>query len=157
MVWTYFMKVDSSIDTLIDLALHEDLGERGDITSEWFIDSNHRSIGKIVSREDAVVSGVKIMDRVFQKIDRGLELKTIRPDGSEILPGDVIYEIEGKTQSILTGERTALNFLQRLSGCATVTRQFCRLVAHTKVKLLDTRKTTPGWRLIEKEAVYTMQ
>lgn len=147
------MKVDSSIDTLIDLALHEDFGERGDITSDWFIDPNHRSIGKIVSRENAVVSGVRIMDRVFEKIDRGLEFKTNRPDGSEVLPGDVIYEIKGKTQSILSGERTALNFLQRLSGCATVTRQFCRLVSHTKAKILDTRKTTPGWRLVEKEAV----
>ncbi|MDF1754559.1 MAG: carboxylating nicotinate-nucleotide diphosphorylase [Verrucomicrobiales bacterium] len=147
------MNSDPSIDPLIDLALAEDLGDRGDVTSQMFVDPDHRSIGQIVSREDAVVSGIRIMDRVFEKVDPDLKTVTILGDGSEVKKGDVIYTVEGKTQSILTGERTALNFLQRLSGCATITRKFHRLVSHTEVRLLDTRKTTPGWRVIEKEAV----
>ncbi|MDF1813707.1 MAG: carboxylating nicotinate-nucleotide diphosphorylase [Verrucomicrobiales bacterium] len=147
------MNSDPTIDPLIALALLEDLGDRGDITSQTFIDSDHISIGKIVSREDAVVSGIRIMDRVFEKVDPDLKTTAVHPDGDEVAKGDVIYTVEGKTRSILTGERTALNFLQRLSGVATVTREFHRLVSHTKVKLLDTRKTTPGWRIIEKEAV----
>lgn len=147
------MNSDPTIDPLIDLALQEDLAERGDVTSQTFIADSHQSIGEIVSRQDAVVSGIRLMNRVFEKVDPKLEIEVKMDDGSEVEKGDVIYTITGKTQSILTGERTALNFLQRLSGCATVTRQFKKLVEHTKVKLLDTRKTTPAWRLIEKEAV----
>ena len=147
------MKLDWTIDTLIDLALAEDLGDRGDITSEIFISSDHTSVGEIVSHEDCVVSGIQIMNRVFEKVDPDLVTKIILDDGSEIKQGDVIFQIEGSTQSILTGERTALNFLQRLSGIATVTRKFRNLVKHTKARILDTRKTTPGWRALEKEAV----
>lgn len=147
------MKTDPTIDPLIDLALVEDLADRGDVTSQTFIADDHTSIGEIISREDAVVSGIRLMNRVFEKVDSNLSIDVICDDGSEVEKGQPIYSIKGKTRSILTGERTALNFLQRLSGCATVTRQFRKLVEHTEVKLLDTRKTTPGWRIIEKEAV----
>ena len=147
------MDLDRSIDQLIDLALREDLGDRGDVTSQTFIDPTHVSVGEIVSREDCVVSGITLVDRVFQKIDPSLVTQTLKEDGSEVRTGDSIFTIEGRTQSILTGERTALNFLQRLSGCATIAREFCRLIQHTDAVILDTRKTTPGWRFIEKQAV----
>lgn len=142
-----------STDTLIDLALAEDLGDRGDVTSQTFIPEDHRSCGEIVSREDCVISGIRVVEAVFAKVDPRLAVEVVRGDGAEVKPGDVVCRVTGSTRSILTGERTALNFLQRLSGCATVTRQFHRLVRHTRVRLLDTRKTTPGWRRLEKEAV----
>ena len=147
------MNKTDPLDSLIELAFSEDLADRGDVTSQAFIDPSHRSTGGIVSRQDCVVSGLRVVDRVFKSLDPKLKRKVLRKDGSAISSGTTIYTIEGRTQSILTAERIALNFLQRLSGCATMTRRFCRLVEHTRVKLLDTRKTTPGWRFLEKEAV----
>ncbi len=144
---------DRHLDTLIDLALDEDLGERGDVTSLNFVPDDHQSIGEIVARESCVISGCAVMDKVIARVDRDLQVETLVGDGGAAEKGDVIYRIRGCTQSILTAERTALNFAQRLSGVATTTRRYCKLVEHTKVGLLDTRKTTPGWRVLEKQAV----
>ena len=138
---------------LIRLALLEDLREIGDLTSEHFVDEAHRSIGKIVSRDSAVVSGVAVAIEVCRQVDPDLVITEIVGDGAPVEKGEVVLEISGATRSILTAERTALNFMQRLSGVATVTRTFTDLIKHTEAKLLDTRKTTPGFRELEKAAV----
>lgn len=138
---------------LIRLALLEDLREIGDLTSEHFVDEAHRSIGKIVSRDSAVVSGVAVAIEVCRQVDPDLVITEIVGDGAPVEKGEVVLEISGATRSILTAERTALNFMQRLSGVATVTRTFMDLIKDTEAKLLDTRKTTPGFRELEKAAV----
>lgn len=138
---------------LIELALKEDLEDAGDLTSHYFVDQAHRSVGKIVSREDSMISGVEVAREVCRQVDPDLTLAVFAADGASVARGDVVLEIAGATQSILTAERTALNFMQRLSGVATVTRTYLDLIRHTKAKLLDTRKTTPGFRELEKAAV----
>lgn len=145
--------MDASIQTLVELALAEDLQDIGDLTSLHFVHPDHQSLGRIISREDAVISGIDIASYVSQRVDPDLEFTIVTGNGSAVKPGDTVCEIKGKTQSILTAERTVLNFMQRLSGIATVTRSFTRLVEHTSAKILDTRKTTPGWRALEKAAV----
>ncbi|MEM6278666.1 MAG: carboxylating nicotinate-nucleotide diphosphorylase [Verrucomicrobiota bacterium] len=139
--------------SLIDLALQEDLSEMGDLTSLYFVDPSHRSAGRVVSREEAVISGAEVAVEVCRRVDSDLTVEILAEDGSEVHRGETVLEISGATQSILTAERTVLNFLQRLSGVATVTRQFTRLISHTHARLLDTRKTTPGFRELEKQAV----
>lgn len=139
---------------LIGLALREDLAEVGDLTSLNFVDPDHRSVGRIVSRESAVISGIAVAQEVCRKVDPQLECFVLVENGSPVERGDVVLEVGGPTRSILTAERTALNFLQRLSGVATVTRSFVDLISHTRARLLDTRKTTPGFRELEKEAVF---
>lgn len=138
---------------LAEMALEEDLRDRGDITSFYFVDASHQSTGVIVSREDSVISGHEIAAHVCAAVDPDLHYGAVIEDGAGAEPGDVVSEISGSTRSILTAERTMLNFMQRLSGVATVTRHYVELIGHTEAKLLDTRKTTPGWRSLEKEAV----
>lgn len=146
-------KLDQRIETLIGLALEEDLDQAGDVTSLNFVPADHRSTGSINARESCVVSGLEIATRVFKKIDSNIEIDFVVSEGTALDLGDCAMKISGPTQSILTAERTALNFLQWLSGISTLTRSFVELVSHTKAKILDTRKTTPGWRLLEKAAV----
>lgn len=139
---------------LVELALEEDLRDRGDLTSRFFIDPTHDSKGLIVSREACVISGLLVAHHVCEAVGgSNLALRAIRSDGDEIQAGAVIGEISGPTQLVLQAERTLLNFMQRLTGVATVTRSYVRMISHTKAKLLDTRKTTPGWRELEKAAV----
>lgn len=138
---------------LISLSLKEDLLDIGDLTSHYFVDGEHRSSGKIVSRESAIVSGVAVAIEVCRQVDSALVVEEVCADGSAVSKGETVVEFSGPTRSILTAERTALNFMQRLSGVATVTRTFMDLIAHTSVRLLDTRKTTPGFRELEKAAV----
>lgn len=138
---------------LIQLALREDLDEAGDLTSHYFVESTHRSVGKIVSREAAVISGIEVATEVCRAVDPDLHLTVIRGNSHAVTAGDVVLEIAGTTRSILTAERTVLNFLQRLSGIATVTRSYLDRIRHTGAQLLDTRKTTPGFRELEKAAV----
>jgi len=139
--------------TLIRIALEEDLADRGDLTSQNFVNADHRSIGKIVSREKAVISGSEVATAVCEAVDPALQFRSVIPDGGSASIGDVVAEIEGPTRAVLTAERTVLNFMQRLSGVATVTRSYVDLIRHTDARLLDTRKTTPGWRVLEKQAV----
>lgn len=138
---------------LIRLALREDLREIGDLTSLYFVDEAHRSVGRIVSRESAIVSGVSVAAEVCKQVDPQLSITEDQGDGTAVEKGDTVLEISGPTRSILTAERTALNFMQRLSGVATVTRTFMDRIKHTDARLLDTRKTTPGFRELEKAAV----
>ncbi|MEM9018426.1 MAG: carboxylating nicotinate-nucleotide diphosphorylase [Verrucomicrobiota bacterium] len=139
--------------TLIRLALAEDLDEEGDLTSLYFVDPEHRSTGEIVSREFARVSGHEVAAAVCGEVDAGLRYKVLVPDGEIAGKGTVISTLEGPTRSLLTAERTLLNFLQRLSGVATITHRLSEMITHTKARLLDTRKTTPGFRELEKKAV----
>jgi nicotinate-nucleotide pyrophosphorylase (carboxylating) len=146
------MTLDSSIATLIAAALEEDVGS-GDVTSNYFIPKDTRSTARILAKDTGVVSGIEIALRVFRTIDPGRGRWIDKKDGESFDSGDVLLRVEGRTRSILTAERTALNFLQRLSGIATTTRRYVDAIKPHPVRLLDTRKTTPGWRLLEKQAV----
>ena len=147
------MKDNSILDTLIEIALKEDLGDAGDITSNFFIDNDSLSSGSIVAKENCVIAGPEIAQKVFYRLDPNIEVIIKIPSGSIANPGDVIMSLSGKSCSILSAERIALNFLQRLSGIATITKKYVEAVKGTNAKILDTRKTTPGWRELEKMAV----
>jgi len=136
----------------IEIALAEDVGS-GDVTCEHFVDRDQRGTARIVSREKAVAAGVETAGEVFTRVDPGLAVNIFRLSGSRVVPGDVVMEIHGSVRSILTAERVALNFLQRLSGVATLTRKFVDAAGGSGAKILDTRKTTPGLRALEKAAV----
>jgi len=141
----------SAIDT-IRRALIKDLGT-GDITSECFIPADHRSSARIIAKEHGVLAGTEVAGQVFRQVDPAIETAVLKQDGDVIAPGDVILTAAGPTRALLSAERTALNFLQRLSGIATLTRRFVDTVAGTNAVILDTRKTTPGLREFERIAV----
>lgn len=139
---------------LVELALEEDLNGLGDLTSRHFVDARHRSRGRIMARETCVISGSEVARHVCEAVGgRELAFVPVIPDGSPAEKGDLVATIEGPTRLVLQAERTVLNFMQRLSGVATVTRTYAKAIAHTRARLLDTRKTTPGWRELEKAAV----
>ena len=137
---------------LIRLALTEDVAS-GDLTSAYFLTDANRSQGHIIAREAGILSGIEIAETAFREIDPGVGLWSRFSDGEAFAAGDTIIEIEGKTRSILTAERTALNFLQRLSAIATQTAVYVKAVQPYPTEVWDTRKTTPGWRTLEKAAV----
>ncbi|MBS0631595.1 MAG: carboxylating nicotinate-nucleotide diphosphorylase [Verrucomicrobia bacterium] len=137
---------------LIDLALDEDAG-LGDVTSRAIFPPNHRSRAVIETRQELTLCGLDIAAAVFVKVDPALKVRLLAADGDRIDPDVHVLHIEGPTAALLTAERTALNFLQRLSGVATQARRFADAVAGTGVRIVDTRKTTPGWRALEKYAV----
>lgn len=143
----------SLTDSIVELALQEDLGERGDITSQFFIKETAIACGRIIAREDCVISGSEIAAIVFNKVNPNIKIEVIIPSGKSVIAGETIIVTSGPARSILTAERTALNFLQRLSGIATLTRKYVDLIASTKAKIFDTRKTIPGMRVLEKAAV----
>ncbi|MFN5579496.1 MAG: carboxylating nicotinate-nucleotide diphosphorylase [Akkermansiaceae bacterium] len=137
---------------LIKMALEEDIGE-GDVTSAYFIPEERMARAFLTVRREGVVSGAAIAKQVFAEVDPSLVVQVLVEDGSRVSEGAVLMMIEGKARSILTAERTALNFLQRLSGVASITARYVAAVKHTRAKILDTRKTTPGYRTLEKKAV----
>jgi nicotinate-nucleotide pyrophosphorylase (carboxylating) len=137
---------------LIDLALEEDAG-LGDVTSRAIFPAGHRSRAYISAGQDLVVCGSEIAARVFARVDPALQVKLLVSDGARARTGARIMEIVGPTAALLTAERTALNFLQRLSGVATQARKYAAAVVGTDVRIVDTRKTTPGYRALEKYAV----
>lgn len=141
-----------TIDSIIEAALQEDLPQ-GDITSESIIPDDSRSRAIILAKEDGILAGMDVASRVFEKIDPDVELKREKDDGQKFSKGEILAELEGSSISILKGERTALNFLQRMSGIATTTGRFVEALKGTRTKILDTRKTTPGLRNLEKYAV----
>ncbi len=142
----------SEIDPLIDAALREDMPS-GDITSEAIIPSASRSRAVFLAKEEGVLAGIGVARRVFERIDPGVRFRAFFRDGAAFAAGDILAEVKGRSVSLLKGERTALNFLQRLSGIATKTRRYVEAVAGTGTKILDTRKTTPLLRRLEKYAV----
>lgn len=141
-----------TIDPIIEAALQEDLPQ-GDITSESIIPDDSRSRAIILAKEDGILAGMDVASRVFEKIDLDIEFKREKNDGQKFSKGETLAELEGSSISILKGERTALNFLQRMSGIATNTGRFVEALKGTRTKILDTRKTTPGLRNLEKYAV----
>lgn len=137
---------------IIDLALAEDIGP-GDVTTLRFIPADHSARARIFAKERLVVAGTTPARAVYQRLAPELEITMVREDGERAEPGQTILELSGPTRAILTGERVALNFLQRLSGIATLTRAYVEAAAGSPARILDTRKTTPGLRQLEKEAV----
>ena len=136
----------------IAAALKEDIG-KGDITTEFFVPEALHASGRIVTHEPAVVAGTATAAEIFRKIDPATDIQIVSPDGEAVVAGDIVIEVRGLARSILKAERVALNFLQRLCGVATLTRQFVDAVGNHPAKILDTRKTTPGLRALEKAAV----
>ena len=146
------MTLPPRTDHLIDLALDEDAG-LGDVTSRAIFPPAHRSTAVIETREPIVAAGVDVAARVFERVDATIRVTLRAADGDRVKRGALLLTVKGPTRSLLTAERTALNFLQHLSGIATLSRRFADAVAGTGVRVVDTRKTTPGWRALEKAAV----
>ena len=136
----------------VALALAEDIGQ-GDLTSGYFVPAGVRGSARIFAKESAVAAGVETAAEVFQRVDPSLAIRIVTASGEPLAPGQTVLEISGPLCSILTAERVALNFLQRLSAIATLTRRFVDAIAGTSAIILDTRKTTPGLRVLEKAAV----
>jgi nicotinate-nucleotide pyrophosphorylase (carboxylating) len=136
----------------VAVALAEDVGPV-DLTSLFFVPEPHRSQARILAKQAAIVAGTETVKSTFQQVDPDVRIEVVTPDGSAVRSGDTIVNISGRTRSILTAERVALNFIQRLSGIATLTRAFVEAVKGTSAQILDTRKTTPGLRDLEKQAV----
>ena len=136
----------------IAIALREDVGA-GDITTEFFVPNGLHALGRIIARERAIVAGGQTAAEVFRRVNPKLNVEVLQPDGTALLGGETILEVRGAAGSILTAERVALNFLQRLSGIATLTKEFVDAAGRSRTRILDTRKTTPGLRALEKAAV----
>src|SRR5947199_1876631 len=136
----------------IAAALKEDIGD-GDVTTDFFVPETLHATGRIIVREKAVVAGTQAAAEVFRQVDPSTDIEISHSDADEVAAGDVIMEVRGLARSILKAERVALNFLQRLCGIATLTRQFVDAVGNHPTKILDTRKTTAGLRALEKAAV----
>lgn len=139
------------MDELIEAALAEDLGP-GDVTSEWTVPEGALGEAVIVAKADGVLAGVEAAAAVFRRFDSDLVVTVSRADGDAVRPGDEVLSVSGRLASILGAERTALNFLGRLSGIASAARRFADALEGTGCRVLDTRKTTPGWRELEKAA-----
>jgi nicotinate-nucleotide pyrophosphorylase (carboxylating) len=140
------------IDELIDLAFAEDVGD-GDHTTLSTIPADAMGRQKLLIKEEGILAGVEIARKVFDRFDPELKMEVFIKDGAHVKPGDVAFVVEGKVRSLLQTERTMLNIMQRMSGIATMTNIYQSRLAGLKTKVLDTRKTTPGMRLLEKEAV----
>jgi nicotinate-nucleotide pyrophosphorylase (carboxylating) len=140
------------VERLIEAALAEDIGP-GDLTAAYFVPAEQRATGFIVAREAGVLSGGELALEVFRRVDPAIEAVPLVADGARIAAGAYVMKLEGPARSLLTAERTALNFMQRMSGVASATRAYVDAVRGTSVRILDTRKTIPGWRLLDKAAV----
>ncbi len=144
--------INNTIDRIIQIAMDEDFVDR-DVTTQNLVDKNQISQAYILSREDAVICGNDIVKKIFKKIDTQVKVFSYHKDGEDIKKNEPVIFLKGPTRSILSCERVALNFLGHLSGISTLTAEFVKLVSGTSVKILDTRKTTPGLRDLEKYAV----
>lgn len=140
--------------TLLELALKEDVGE-GDITTDNIIPAETRRKAKMVAKAEGIVAGLPVAEMVFKSLDPEMVWKVLTPEGTKVQKGDVLVEFEGTYRALLTGERTALNFLQRMSGIATMSGKYAEAVKDFKTVILDTRKTLPGFRMLDKYAVKT--
>lgn len=144
--------LNATTQQLIEMALQEDIGS-GDITTDNLIASNLEGNGVVIAKEPLVLAGLNVAEQVFRKLDSQIRFKPLFNDGDAVNDAEIVVEIEGKLGALLKGERTALNFLQRLSGVATCVRSYVDEISGKPVRLVDTRKTTPGWRVLEKYAV----
>ncbi|MCY1721278.1 carboxylating nicotinate-nucleotide diphosphorylase [Prolixibacteraceae bacterium Z1-6] len=145
-------KTLKSAEVLFDLAYAEDIGD-GDITTNNLIDPNQNKTAQLIAKEEGVIAGLQVAEMVFKRFDKNMEWNVLIPDGNTVIPGDVIVEFKGNYRALLSGERKALNFLQRLSGIASYSRLCMIETQGTKVEILDTRKTLPGYRYLDKYAV----
>lgn len=143
---------DQEIDKIIKNAIREDVGE-GDFSSLACIPADAEGKAKLLVKEDGILAGVEYARRVFEIVDPNLKMQVVKKDGEKISKGDIVFHVSGKSQSILKAERLMLNGMQRMSAIATKTNAFAELLEGTKTKVLDTRKTTPGIRILEKWAV----
>ncbi|OEK06973.1 carboxylating nicotinate-nucleotide diphosphorylase [Roseivirga misakiensis] len=143
---------DEALDNFIDLALAEDLGD-GDHSTLASVPETATNAAYLIMKESGVIAGMELAARIFHKLDQGIELEPLAQDGDYVHRGDIILRIKGNARAILSGERLLLNCMQRMSGIATKTADLTKLIAGTKAKLLDTRKTTPNLRMLEKWAV----
>jgi nicotinate-nucleotide pyrophosphorylase (carboxylating) len=141
------------VERAVKAALKEDLGQAGDITSDATVPADAQGEAAIVTRQDGVIAGLDLAEAAFKALDPEVRFKRIVDDGGRVAAGGTIAQVSGKTRALLTGERTALNFLNRLSGIATMTAAFVEAVDGTRVRIACTRKTTPGLRAFEKYAV----
>lgn len=144
--------VDELIDTLIDLAFAEDIGD-GDHTTLCCIPDDAMGKSRLLIKEAGVLAGMEIAKEIFHRFDPTMKVEIFIEDGTEVKPGDVAMVVEGKIQSLLQTERLMLNVMQRMSGIATMTRRYVKQLEGTRTRVLDTRKTTPGLRMLEKAAV----
>lgn len=145
-------KVLKSAEVLFDLAYAEDIGD-GDITTNNLVPPDSGKTARLIAKEEGIVAGLPVAEMVFRKFDKDIEWSAKLPDGSNVKPGDVLVEFKGNYRALLTGERKALNFLQRLSGIATYAGKCMKEVEGHNVEILDTRKTLPGYRYLDKYAV----
>ena len=143
---------DELIDDLLTLAFAEDVGD-GDHTTLSTIPADAMGKQRLIVKETGIIAGVEMARKVFDKFDPELKMTVFINDGAEVKPGDIAFEVEGRVRSLLQTERVMLNIMQRMSGIATVTAKYQKLLEGLKTKVLDTRKTTPGLRMLEKEAV----
>lgn len=150
---TFGTNEQTAAETLIALALTEDLSSVGDLTCAALIRPDEQAAVQVVARKDGVLSGAPIGRRVFAQLDPSVRWKNHQRDGEHVSPGVAVATVIGPLRSLLIGERTMLNFMTHLSGIATLTRRFVDAVRGTRAEILDTRKTLPGWRLLEKYAV----
>jgi len=144
--------IDPQLKNIIENALNEDIGNE-DITTSAIITKNTTGLGEFLVKQDGIVAGLDVLEILYNIFDPELNFKKNKNDGVKVTKGQVIANVEGNIASILTAERTALNFLQRMSGIATLANEFTERIKHTKAKILDTRKTAPGLRFIDKLAV----
>jgi nicotinate-nucleotide pyrophosphorylase (carboxylating) len=140
------------IDMIIDNALREDIGE-GDHSTLACVPKEAQGIAQLIVKENGILAGVELAERIFKRFDDKLEIEVLIKDGSKVKSGDIAFIVKGSSRSILSTERLVLNFMQRMSGIATQTNRIVKLIEGTNAKLLDTRKTTPGIRYLEKWAV----
>jgi len=143
-----------NIPEIIKNALQEDIGS-GDHSSLAAIPENAKGKMKLLAKENGIIAGIKVVKEVLRQVNPSISMKCFKNDGDEITVGDIVFELEGSARSMLTAERTLLNFIQRMSGIATASKQYLDAVKGTKTKILDTRKTTPNLRELEKYAVKT--
>jgi nicotinate-nucleotide pyrophosphorylase (carboxylating) len=144
--------IDELEDKLIDLAFAEDIGD-GDHTTLCCIPEDAMGAQKLLVKEDGIIAGVEVAQKIFHKFDPTLEVEQMIADGTRVKVGDIVFVTRGKIRSLLQTERLMLNVMQRMSGIATTTAKYMKLLEGTKCKVLDTRKTTPGMRMLEKMAV----
>lgn len=145
---------DFIVEEHVKTALKEDIGF-GDITTDYLVPKNERIIAKLNTRENGILCGIDIVETVFKTLSNEVKIQKFFKDGDKIKKGDTLAVIEGPARAVLIGERTALNYIQRLSGIATETNKYQVAIGDNKARITDTRKTTPGFRMFEKYAVYT--
>jgi nicotinate-nucleotide pyrophosphorylase (carboxylating) len=145
-------QIDRGALALIELALAEDVGS-GDITTLATVPADRQATGRFLVKQQGVISGLAVVSAVYERVDPAVVVEPLVADGVAVEPGTIVATVSGPAQSLLSGERVALNFLQRLSGVATVTAEYVQAVAGTKARIIDTRKTTPGMRTLQKQAI----